>query len=75
MNLSISMADRNERLGMDESSNHPDSYDPRLKDPDDFNRSWMQEIRIRAGLKLSILDFSPPVDTVINFDVEHAQLI
>ena len=75
MNLSISMADRNERLGRDESSNHPDSYDPLLKDPDDFNRSWMQEIRIRAGLKLSILDFSPPVDTVINFDVEHAQLI
>ena len=75
MNLSISMADRNERLGMDEPSNHPDSYDHLLKDPDDFNRSWMQVIRIRPGLKLSILDFSPPVDTVINFDVEHAKLI
>ena len=75
MNLSISMADRNESLGRAESSNHPDSYDPLLKNPDDSNRSWMQEIRIRPGLKLSILDFSPPVDTVINFDVEHAQLI
>ena len=75
MNLSISMADRNERLGRDESSNHPDSCDPLLQYSDDFNRSWIQVIRIRPGLKVSILDFSPPVDTVINFDVEHAQLI
>jgi AraC-like DNA-binding protein len=69
------MADRNERLGRDESSKRQDGVSPLLKCSDNFDRSWIREIQIRPGFKLSILDFSPLVDTVINFDVEHAQLI
>jgi len=33
------------------------------------------DFQLRPGLKLSILDFSPPVDTVLRFDIEKTQLI
>jgi hypothetical protein len=58
MNPSISMADRNERFGKTESSNHPHSSDPLLEWSGDIDKDWLQEIQLRPGLKLIVTDLT-----------------
>ncbi len=75
MNLSISMADRNERFGKTESSSHLDSSDPLLEWSGNIDRDWAKEIELRPGLKMIITDFTFPEDFTLYFDIERAPLI
>ncbi len=75
MNPSISIADRNERLGKTESLDHSSSYDPLLEWSGDIDKEWAKEIEFRPGLKLIITDFTFPEDFAVHFDIEYSPLI
>jgi AraC-like DNA-binding protein len=73
MDLAIPPAERNKRICKDDSSSHP--CQTRLEWDGEIDEKRAKELQLRPGLKLSILDFRPSADTVINFDIEDAQLI
>ena len=75
MNPSISIADRNEKLGKTKSLDHLSSYDPLLEWSGDIDKKWAKEIQLRPGLKLIITDFTFLEDFTLHFDIDRAPLI